>query len=119
MRFEVRLKCYGAVSVTDGQCKSVPNCWRNGVPLFWYATSVLSASPSQQISVDGMARIAKVCRADNLVDEAGMLCSTRWRLERNAASDGKPMQITKEFNGVLLTCGSIADDLRKPVLDYL
>ena len=48
-----------------------------------------------------------------------MLCSTRWRLERNSASDGKPMQITKEINGVLLTCGYIADDSSKFVLEYL
>ena len=40
-------------------------------------------------------------------------------LERNAASDGKPMQITKEINGLLLTCGYIADNSRKFVLDYL
>ena len=39
-------------------------------------------------------------------------------LERNAASDGKPMQITKEINGVLLTCGYITDDSSKLVLDY-
>ena len=49
---------------------------RNGLPLFWYATLILSASPSQQISGHGMA---SVCRADSLVDEASMLCSTRWR----------------------------------------
>ena len=40
-------------------------------------------------------------------------------IERNAASDGKPMQITKAINGVLLTCGYIADDSSKLVLDYL
>ena len=34
-------------------------------------------------------------------------------LERNATSDGKPMQITKEINGLLLTCGYIADDSSK------
>ena len=40
-------------------------------------------------------------------------------LERNEASDGKLMQITKEINGVLLTYGYIADDSSKLVLDYL
>ena len=40
-------------------------------------------------------------------------------LERNAASDGKPMQITKKINGVLLTCGNIADNVSKLVLDYM
>ena len=50
---------------------------RNGVPLFWYTTLVLSPSPSQQISVHGMARMVPVCGADSLVDRAGMLCSTR------------------------------------------
>ena len=40
-------------------------------------------------------------------------------LERNAASDGKSMQITKEINCVLLMCGYIADDSSKLVLDYL
>ena len=40
-------------------------------------------------------------------------------LARNAAFNVKPMQITKEINGVLLTCGSIADDSSKLVLDYL
>ena len=29
--------------------------------------------------------------------------------ERNEISDEKPMQITKEINGLLLTCGYIAD----------
>ena len=40
-------------------------------------------------------------------------------VERNAASDGKPMQITKEINGVLLTCGYAVDDSSKLVLDSL
>ena len=40
-------------------------------------------------------------------------------LERNAASDGKPMQITKEINGVLRTYDYIADNSSKLVLDYL
>ena len=40
-------------------------------------------------------------------------------IERHAASDGKLMQITKEINDVLLTCGYIADDSSKLVLDYL
>ena len=40
-------------------------------------------------------------------------------LERNAASDGKPMQITKEIDGVLLTFGYVADDSSKLVLDSL
>ena len=40
-------------------------------------------------------------------------------LERTATSDGKPMQITKEINGVLLTYDYIADDSSKLVLDYL
>ena len=39
--------------------------------------------------------------------------------EHNAASDGKLMQITKEIDGVLLTCGYIADDSNKLVLDFL
>ena len=40
-------------------------------------------------------------------------------LEHDAASDGKLMQITKEINGVLLTCGYIADDAILHALDYL
>ena len=40
-------------------------------------------------------------------------------LERNAASHWKPMQITKKIAGVLLTCGYVADDSSKLVLDHL
>ena len=40
-------------------------------------------------------------------------------LDRNSAADGKPMQIKKEINGVLLTCGYIAGNSSKLVLDYL
>ena len=40
-------------------------------------------------------------------------------LERNATSDGKPIQITKEINDVLLMCGYIADNSSKLVLEYL
>ena len=40
-------------------------------------------------------------------------------LERNAASDGKPMKIMKEIGDVLLMYGYIADDSSKPVLDSL
>ena len=61
-----------------------------------------------------MARNAPLCREDSLVDEA-----QGGDLERNAASDGKPMHITKEINGVLLTCGYVADDSSKLVLHYL
>ena len=39
-------------------------------------------------------------------------------LERNAAADGKPIQITKEIDGVLRTCGYVADDSSKLVLDH-
>ena len=87
------------------------------VPLFRYVTLVLSASPSQQISVYGMAHMAPLCRADSSVDWTGMPCSTRWWPERNAASDGKPMQMTKEIDGVLLTCGYVVDDSCQFVLD--
>ena len=40
-------------------------------------------------------------------------------LERNAASDGKQMQFTKEIDDVLLTCGYIADNSNKLDLDSL
>ena len=49
-----------------------------------------------------------------------MLCGTIAQdgdLERNASSDGKPMQIMKDINGVLLMCGYIADDSSKLVLE--
>ena len=52
--------------------------------------------------------------------EPGMLCGTIAQdgdLERNASSDGKPMQIMKDINGVLLMCGYIADDSSKLVLE--
>ena len=38
-------------------------------------------------------------------------------LEHNVASDGNPMQIIKEINGVLLMCGYITDDSSKLILD--
>ena len=50
---------------------------RNNVPLFWYATLVLSACSSQQISVHGVARMAPVCRADSLVDGYIYICIYR------------------------------------------
>ena len=40
-------------------------------------------------------------------------------LERNAAFDGTPMKITREIVGVLLTCGYVAEDSIKLVLDSL
>ena len=87
---------------------------RNGVQLFWYATLILSASPSQQISVrlQCVEQIALLMEPVCFVAQGG-------DLERNAASDGKSMQITKDINGVLLTCGYIADDSSKLVLNYL
>ena len=48
---------------------------RSDVPLFWYATLGLPASPSQQILVHGMACMAAMWQADSLV----MICSTKWR----------------------------------------
>ena len=41
---------------------------RNDVPLFWYATLVLSARPSQQILVHGMARMTPISCAGRLAD---------------------------------------------------
>ena len=41
---------------------------RNDVPLFWYATLVLSENPPQQILVHDMARMATMWHADSLVD---------------------------------------------------
>ena len=38
---------------------------RNDVPLYWYATLVLSVSPSHQILVHSVARMAPIWRADN------------------------------------------------------
>ena len=38
-------------------------------------------------------------------------------LERNAASDGKSMQIKEEIDDVLLMCGNVADDSSSLVLD--
>ena len=38
-------------------------------------------------------------------------------LERTAASDRKPIQITKDIDGELLTCGYVADDSSKLVLN--
>ena len=110
-------QCYGWTVEVHSKLLALQK--RNSVLLFWYASLVLSASPSRQISVRVMARIAPVCRADSLVDEAGMICSTTWRPESNTASDGKPMQIKKEINGVLLTCGYIVDDSSKLDLHYL
>ena len=101
-------QCYGWTVEVRSKLLALPK--RNGVPLFRYATLVLSASPSQQISVHGMACVAPVCRADTLVDGAGVLLAQGGDLERNAASDGKPMQITKEINDVLLTVEYIADN---------
>ena len=101
-------QCYGWTLEVRSKLLALQK--RNGVPLFWYSTLVLSASPSQQISVHAMARMVPVCRADSLVDGAGMLVAQGGDLERNAASDGKPMPITNEINVMLLTCGYIADD---------
>ena len=39
--------------------------------------------------------------------------------ERNAASDGTPMKVTKDIDVVLLTFGYVADDSSKLVLDSL
>ena len=40
-------------------------------------------------------------------------------LEHNAASDRKPMKITKEIDGVPLACDYVADDSSKLVLNAL
>ena len=106
-------QCYGWTVEVRSKLLALQK--RNGGPLFRYATLILSASPSQQISVHGVARMAPVCREDSLADEAAQ----DGDLERNAAFDGKPIQITKEINIVLLTCGYIADNSNKLVLDYL
>ena len=92
---------------------------RNDIPLFWYVTSLLSASQSQQISVHGVAGIAPMYRADSLGDRTSIFLAQGGDFERIVASDGKPMQITKEIDDVLLMCGYVADDLSKLVLDSL
>ena len=73
----------------------------------------------QQILVHGVACMAPKSRADSLVE---LVCITAHGgdLERNVDADNeKPMQITKEIDGVLLTCGYIADDSSKLVLNSL
>ena len=74
---------------------------RNGVPLFWYTTLVLSASPSQQVSVHNMAHMSLCVEQIAWLMEPVCFVAQGGDLERNVASDGKPMQITKEIHGVL------------------
>ena len=87
--------------------------------MFWYATLVLSASSSQQISVRSMHVWLQCVKQIAWLMEPVCFVAQGVDLERNAASDGKPMQITKEINGVLLTCDYIADNSSKLLLDYL
>ena len=66
-----------------------------------------------------MARMASVWRADSWLIVPVFFIAQGGELGRNADSDGKLMQITKEISGVPLTCGYIADDSSKLVLDSL
>ena len=63
-----------------------------------FDTVRLSASSSQHIVVHGGMRIAWLIEPVCFVAQGG-------DLERNAVSDGKPMKITKEIYGVLVTYG--------------
>ena len=68
MHFEVRLKCSHAAKLVEVRSKLLVLQKRNDMPLFWYATLVLPASPSQQILVHSRARMAPMRHADGLVD---------------------------------------------------
>ena len=63
-----------------------------------FLTVRLSASPSQHIIVHGGMRKAWLIEPVCFVAQDG-------DCERNAVSDGKPMKITKEIYGVLMTYG--------------
>ena len=85
---------------------------KRNVSLFWYATSILSASPSHQISVHVWLQCG-VHTAWPIEPVQG------GDLEPNAASDGMPVHIRNEIDGVLRTCGYVADDSSNLVLDSL
>ena len=78
----------------------------------------MSASSSQQISVNGVACMTPMRRADAQLIDPVCFVAQGGDLERHSISDGKPVQI-KETNDVLQTCGYAADDQSMLVLDSL